>query len=52
LEKDRTRRYETANAFANDIQRHLCHKPVTARPPSRLMRPRLQDLAGRPRRSR
>jgi WD40 repeat protein len=34
LEKDRTRRYETANGLAHDIQRHLNHEPVTARPPS------------------
>jgi WD40 repeat protein/serine/threonine protein kinase len=34
LEKDRQRRYETANAFAEDIQRHLRHEPVLARPPS------------------
>ncbi|MCW5555259.1 MAG: serine/threonine protein kinase [Verrucomicrobiae bacterium] len=36
LEKDRTRRYETANGLAMDIQRHLHNEPVTARPPSRL----------------
>jgi len=34
LEKDRTRRYETANGFAADIQRHLAHEPVLAAPPS------------------
>ena len=34
LEKDRTRRYEPANAFAADIQRHLNHEPVEARHPS------------------
>jgi serine/threonine protein kinase/tetratricopeptide (TPR) repeat protein len=34
LEKDRTRRYETANGLARDIQRHLENEPVTARPPS------------------
>ena len=34
LEKDRTRRYETSNALALDIQRHLANLPVTARPPS------------------
>jgi tetratricopeptide (TPR) repeat protein len=33
LEKDRTRRYETANAFAADIQRHLENEPVMACPP-------------------
>ena len=36
LEKDRARRYETANALAMDLQRHLKHEPVVARPPSRL----------------
>jgi serine/threonine protein kinase/WD40 repeat protein len=36
LEKDRTRRYETANGLATDIERHLANEPVTARPPSRL----------------
>jgi eukaryotic-like serine/threonine-protein kinase len=35
LEKDRTRRYDTANGFAADIQRHLAHEPVVAAPPSR-----------------
>jgi len=34
LEKDRTRRYETANGLANDLKRHLSHEPVTARPPT------------------
>ena len=38
LEKDRTRRYETANGLAMDIERHLNNEPVTARPPSRLYR--------------
>src|SRR5436309_13748673 len=32
LEKDRTRRYETANGLASDIQRHLNNEPVVARP--------------------
>jgi WD40 repeat protein len=36
LEKDRARRYETANGLARDIERHLNNEPVTARPPSRL----------------
>jgi len=36
LEKDRARRYETANAFAMDIQRHLDNEPVVARPPNPL----------------
>jgi WD40 repeat protein/tRNA A-37 threonylcarbamoyl transferase component Bud32 len=34
LEKDRSRRYETANGVALDIERHLKHEPVVARPPS------------------
>nr|WP_143547803.1 serine/threonine-protein kinase [Rhodopirellula sp. SM50] len=34
LEKDRERRYETANAFAADIQRFLNDEPVEACPPS------------------
>ena len=35
LEKDRERRYETANGFAADILRHLADEPVLAAPPSR-----------------
>ena len=38
LEKDRTRRYETANGFAADILRHLADEPVVAAPPSRAYR--------------
>jgi WD40 repeat protein/serine/threonine protein kinase len=38
LEKDRTRRYETANGLARDLQRHLNQEPVSARPPSKLYR--------------
>ena len=34
LEKDRTRRYDTATSVALDIRRHLDNEPVTARPPS------------------
>ena len=34
LEKDRARRYETANGLAADLKRHLDNEPVTARPPS------------------
>jgi len=34
LEKDRTRRYETANGLAADLKRHLSNEPVVARPPS------------------
>jgi hypothetical protein len=42
IEKDRTRRYDTANAFADDIQRHLTSEPVVACPPSTAYR--LQKL--------
>jgi serine/threonine protein kinase len=38
LEKDRQRRYETANGLAGDIKRHLDNEPVTARPPSQFYR--------------
>ncbi len=34
LEKDRNRRYETANGFAMDIQRYLADEAVQACPPS------------------
>jgi serine/threonine protein kinase len=34
LEKDRNRRYETANGFARDIQCYLTDEPVQACPPS------------------
>lgn len=34
LEKERTRRYETANGLAMDIQRYLSDEPVLAGPPS------------------
>ena len=45
LEKDRTRRYETANGLAFDLKRHLDNEPVLARPPSQLYR--LQKMARR-----
>jgi WD40 repeat protein/serine/threonine protein kinase len=38
LEKDRSRRYETANGLARDLERHLNHEPVVARPPSTVYR--------------
>ncbi|MEE8568338.1 MAG: serine/threonine-protein kinase, partial [Anaerolineales bacterium] len=38
LEKDRTRRYETAHVLAMDIEHHLNNEPVLARPPSKLYR--------------
>ena len=34
LEKDRSRRYDTANALSRDIQRYLADELVEARPPS------------------
>jgi len=45
LEKDRTRRYETANGLATDVQRHLKNEPVSARPPGNFYR--LQKLIQR-----
>ncbi len=38
LEKDRTRRYETANGFASDVLRYLSGEPVLAAPPSTMYR--------------
>ena len=34
LEKDRQRRYDTANGLARDLQRHLANEVVAARPPT------------------
>ena len=34
LEKDRTRRYDTANSLARDVERYLNDEPVEACPPS------------------
>jgi eukaryotic-like serine/threonine-protein kinase len=45
LEKDRARRYETANGLAMDVQRYLDNEPVVARPPSNFYR--FQKLASR-----
>jgi hypothetical protein len=45
LEKDRSRRYETANGLARDIRRHLDNEPVVARPRSRIYQ--LQKLVRR-----
>ena len=45
LEKDRERRYDTANGLAADILRHLKNEPIYARPPSMLYR--LQKMARR-----
>ena len=38
LEKDRARRYESANGLAMDLQRHWNSEPVVARPPSAIYR--------------
>jgi eukaryotic-like serine/threonine-protein kinase len=38
LEKDRSRRYDTASGLASDVQRHLRNELVLARPPSPLYR--------------
>jgi non-specific serine/threonine protein kinase/serine/threonine-protein kinase len=40
LEKDRTRRYQTANALSLDVRRHLNHEPVMAGPPGAAYRTR------------
>jgi tetratricopeptide (TPR) repeat protein len=45
LEKDRTRRYETASELATELQRYLRNEPVLARPPSAVYR--FQKLARR-----
>ncbi len=38
MEKDRMRRYQTAHALAEDIERHLNNEPVLARRPSHIYR--------------
>jgi len=38
LEKDRRRRYQTANGLAMDVERYLANEPILARPPSRFYR--------------
>jgi eukaryotic-like serine/threonine-protein kinase len=38
LEKDRSRRYETAHALAEDLERYLRHDPVLAAPPGLVYR--------------
>ncbi|MBS0187467.1 MAG: serine/threonine protein kinase [Planctomycetes bacterium] len=40
LDKDRTRRYESASQLAADVQRHLAGEPVVAAPPSTAYRVR------------
>ena len=48
LEKDRGRRYESAGAFAADIERHLADEPVEARPVSAWYRARKAARRNRP----
>ena len=38
MDKDRTRRYETASELAADVRRYLGNEPVLARPPSAIYR--------------
>src|SRR6266498_3118249 len=45
LEKDRARRYDTANGLGRDVERYLADEPVVARPPSKLYR--FQKMARR-----
>jgi serine/threonine protein kinase len=45
LEKDRSRRYETANGLAHDLERYLADEPVEACPPSSTYR--LRKFAGK-----
>ncbi|HWP39954.1 MAG TPA: serine/threonine-protein kinase, partial [Tepidisphaeraceae bacterium] len=40
LEKDRTRRYDSAAALAGDVARYLADEPVAASPPSQIYRMR------------
>ncbi len=40
LEKDRGRRYQTANDLATDVQRYLADEPILAKPPTLLRRGR------------
>ena len=45
LEKDRDRRYETANALAADVERYLNDEPVQACPPSAAYRSPCRGIA-------
>ena len=38
IEKERDRRYASAGSLAADVERHLAHEPILARPPSALYR--------------
>src|SRR5262249_21342600 len=48
LEKDRSQRYETANALAMDVERYLSDEPVLACPPSAWYRARKFARRNRP----
>jgi serine/threonine protein kinase len=48
LEKDRTRRYETASGFETDVRRYLADQPIEARPPSGWYRLSKRIKRGRP----
>ena len=45
LERDRTRRFDTASSLASDLQRYLSDEPIEARPPSTAYR--LRKFAAR-----
>jgi len=45
LEKDRTRRFDSANGLAADLRRYMDNEPIAARPPSTLYR--MEKLARR-----
>ena len=49
LDKERDRRYESANSFAKDIERFLNHEPVNAGPPTFIYRFRKLPAAIAPR---
>lgn len=40
MDEDRERRYDSANALAQDLERSLAHQPVLARPPNRVYQAR------------
>ena len=48
LEKDRSRRYQSASEFASDIRRYLADEPIQARPPSALYQLRKMALRHKP----
>ena len=48
LEKDSTRRYESASSLAKDVERYLCNEPVSAATPSTAYRLRTFVRRNRP----